>query len=217
MKAIKPLVLLLVLSLLFSESKAQTQEILGGNLLNGAITGSLLGTATMGLKNSDDFAPLRIGLGAGILGGAGLIAYDMSTRPSEGNLLVSGFFNEGNNSSIIILLDTVYGAAGGALVGLASMLIADRRVAEGLQYGASAGAWAGFAFGLVDAFFLADRNRDFSAAAILQRESLIAIDGEQYRLGILQPAAYIVSDLDNGSLTRRIEPALGMVSLRFSL
>jgi len=214
MKGLTNLLLtIVVMSALYTESRAQTQEILGGNLLNGAITGSLLGAATMGLQNNDDFAPLRIGLGAGILGGVGIAFYDMASRPESGHLYVSGFINNGHNSSIIILLDTLYGTAGGALIGTAGMLIADRRVAEGLQYGASAGAWAGFAFGLFDAFFLADRNQG-RAAQWPNRESLIELAHGNYHVGVLHPSLYLMPEAKNGSIRHQIEPGIGFLAFR---
>ena len=131
---------------------AQTVDLLGGNVLNGAVTGTFLGVGVMGLQNSDDFAPLRIGLGAGILGGAGIAVYDISTLPQGQQFFISGLFNDGNNSSIIILLDTMYGAAGGAVLGTAVMLIQNKPIVEGLQYGGSAGVWAGFGLGLLMPF-----------------------------------------------------------------
>src|SRR5690606_890679 len=100
-----PLILLPLL-LLFSEARAQTPQVLAGNLLNGALTGTMLGAATMGLQNSDDFSALRIGVGAGILGGAATAVYDLATLPRGEQLYVSGVFNDGYNSSILILLDT---------------------------------------------------------------------------------------------------------------
>lgn len=213
MKGLKLLMLTLLISSIYSESRAQTQEILGGNILNGAITGSMLGTATMGLQNSGDFAPLRIGLGAGILGGVGVAAYDMASKPEGTDLQVSGFFNSGSNTSILILLDTIYGAAGGALIGTASMLIADQRIAEGLQYGASAGAWTGFAFGLFDAFFLAEHSHRGYSDNLL-RGSLIQIDQGAYRIKMMNPTLYLVSDIHNDQIQQRVEPALGVLSVK---
>lgn len=217
MKSIKILMLLICMSLLYSGSNAQTTELLGGNLLNGAITGSMLGVATMGLNDSGDFAPVRIGLGAGILGGAGVAVYDYATLPKGDHFFVSGVFNDGNNSSIIILLDTVYGTAGGALIGTASMLVADRKIVGGLQYGASAGAWAGFAFGLVDALLLSDRNRDFISSDLLKRESFFSISSERYRIGMIQPAAYFNSEIIGNEIKTTIEPAVGVISFSIVL
>ena len=72
--------------------------------------------------------------------------------------IVSGIFNDGRNSTIIVLLDTFYGAAAGAVVATSVMLVANEPLVQGLQYGAGAGAIAGFGFGLFDTFVLADRS-----------------------------------------------------------
>lgn len=212
------LLTVLILSLLAvpSRTSAQTQEILGGNLLNGAINGAVLGAATMGLQNSDDFAPLRIGLGAGILYGVGMAAWDTTQRPSSGDLVIQGTFNQGRNSSIIILLDTMYGAAGGALIGMAGMLIADRPVSGGLQYGASAGAWAGFAFGLVDRFVLAERNR--GGFALLERDALIELPdykGLETRLG--RPDWAWQVEITDRSISRRVDPSWTLLSVNWKI
>ncbi|MEX0593474.1 MAG: hypothetical protein WD115_01765 [Balneolaceae bacterium] len=210
---------LTLLLLLFSTLKpahAQTQEILGGNLLNGAINGSLLGAAAMGLQNSDDFAPLRIGLGSGILYGVGMAAWDTTQRPENGDLVIPGTFNQGRNSSIIVLLDTIYGAAGGALIGMAGMLIADQPISEGLQYGSSSGAWAGFAFGLVDRFILAERNR--AVASIFNRNAIIElprIAGWKAEMG--KPDWVSRIHLSEQSLTRQIEPSWTFLALNWKL
>src|SRR6056297_3097956 len=182
---------ILLFSFSFQESaKAQTIDLLGGNVLNGAVTGTFLGVGVMGLQNSDDFAPLRVGLGAGILGGAGIAVYDISTLPQGQHLFISGLFNDGNNSSIIILLDTMYGAAGGALLGTAVMLIQNKPIIEGIQYGGSAGVWAGFGMGLVDAFLLSERNSDFTANALLDRSSLVEFQTAGMDIGLGKPAMF---------------------------
>ena len=80
-------------------------------------------------------------------------------------MIVSGTFNDGNNSTIIVLLDTFYGAAAGAVVATSVMLVANEPLVQGLQYGAGAGAIAGFGFGLFDTFVLADRS---TALAFMQ-------------------------------------------------
>lgn len=207
---------LLLLFATLKPAHSQTQEILGGNLLNGAINGSILGAAAMGLQNSDDFSPLRIGLGSGILYGVGLAAWDTSQRPESGDLVVRGTFNQGRNSSVIILLDTMYGAAGGALIGMAGMLIADQPISNGLQYGASSGAWAGFAFGLVDRFILAERNR--SVASIFNRSAIIEspqIAGWKAEVG--KPEWVSSVQLSERSISRRIDPSWTLLALSWTL
>lgn len=151
--------IILVLSWAIQPSKATAQTIntLGENTLNGALTGTLLGGASMALTNDTDFYILQIGLGLGTLYGLGVGAYDLlQTGGNPG--IVSGIFNDGRNSTIIVLLDTFYGAAAGAVVATSVMLVANEPLVQGLQYGAGAGAIAGFGFGLFDTFVLADRS-----------------------------------------------------------
>lgn len=139
------------------KATAQTINILGENTLNGALTGTLLGGASMALTDDTKFYPLRVGLGLGTLYGLGMGAYDLlQTGGNPG--IVSGIFNDGRNSTIIVLLDTFYGAAAGAVVATSVMLVANEPLVQGLQYGAGAGAFAGFGFGLFDTFVLADRS-----------------------------------------------------------
>lgn len=199
--------------LIQKNASAQTVDLLGGNVLNGAVTGTLLGVGVMGLQNSDDFSPLRIGLGAGILGGAGIAVYDIATLPQRQQFFISGLFNDGNNSSIIILLDTMYGIAGGAVLGSAVMLIQNKPIVEGLQYGGSAGVWAGFGLGLIDAFILSERNRDFTANALLNRSSLLEFDAGSVDIGIGEPALYR-SILNTGhSLNFKLNPGVKILSV----
>jgi len=196
------------------KSSAQTGQLLGGNVLNGALTGTALGAATMGLQNSSDFAPLRVGLGSGILAGAGVAVYDIVTLPQGQEFFISGIFNDGNNSSVIILLDTFYGAAGGAILGSAVMLIGNKPIVEGLQYGSSIGTWAGFGFGLFDSFFYAERNSDFVSSNLLNRSSLIEIDREQFTFGMISPDIVANKSLDTDQLKYNYSPVLNMVSFR---
>lgn len=213
----KPLLLLIVLLLLNSESNAQAIELLGGNVLNGAVTGSMLGAATMGLQNSDDFTPLRIGVGAGTIAGAGIAIYDIASLPRGEQFFISGVFNDGNNTSIIILLDTFYGAAAGAILASAGMLIADKPIIDGLQYGSSVGAWAGFGFGLIDAFLIAQRNRDFMVANLLNQNSLIETNIANYEIGLVQPLLAATTDYSDGVVTTSFQPVMGVFSLRIGL
>lgn len=218
MKGVKPLLLLLILSLYLSESKAQTIEILGGNILNGAVTGSILGAATMGLQNSNDFTPLRIGVGVGTIAGAGIAIYDVVSLPRGEQLFISGVFNDGTNTSIIILLDTFYGAAGGAVMAAAGMLITNRPIVDGLQYGSSIGAWIGFGFGLIDAFSIAQRNRDFIGASLSEKRSLIEANFDNTTIGFVQPALVSTSNyFSDGSIKTKVQPVIGVVSLKFGI
>ena len=206
------LIVLTIQFLSLNHSKAQSLELLGGNIVNGAITGTALGVATMGLNNSSDFSALRIGLGVGILGGTGLALYDISTLPQGQTFFISGVFNDGNNSSIIILLDTLYGAAAGVAVGSAFALISNNSIMDGLQYGASAGAWVGFGFGIFDSFFIAERNSDFVSENLVNRDSLIALESENSTIKMLQPTLIGVTDLSGTSLQYRIEPTVNLIT-----
>eukprot|EP00036_Acanthoecidae_sp_10tr_P010728 CAMPEP_0182920484 /NCGR_PEP_ID=MMETSP0105_2-20130417/3496_1 /TAXON_ID=81532 ORGANISM="Acanthoeca-like sp., Strain 10tr" /NCGR_SAMPLE_ID=MMETSP0105_2 /ASSEMBLY_ACC=CAM_ASM_000205 /LENGTH=91 /DNA_ID=CAMNT_0025057883 /DNA_START=16 /DNA_END=288 /DNA_ORIENTATION=- len=69
--------------------QAQSVEIVAGNTLNGALQGTLLGGAAMGLSNSDDFGALRVGVGLGTLYGLGMGAYDISQAGGR-SIVVSG-------------------------------------------------------------------------------------------------------------------------------
>ena len=212
-KILIPILIVLTLQLFSTnDTKAQSLELVGGNILNGAITGSVLGVATMGLTNSSDFAPLRVGLGVGILGGTGLALYDISTLPQGQTFFISGVFNDGQNSSIIILLDTLYGATAGVAVGSAFALISNNSIMDGIQYGASAGAWFGFGFGIIDAFFIAERNRDFVSNLLSDRDSVLDIQGENSTLKMLQPNLVGVTDLAGSTLQYRIEPTVNLFS-----
>lgn len=196
------------------KSSAQTGQLLGGNVLNGALTGTALGAATMGLQNSSDFAPLRVGLGAGILAGAGVAVHDIVTLPQGQEFFISGMFNDGNNSSVIILLDTFYGAAGGAILGSAVMLIGNKPIVDGLQYGSSIGTWAGFGLGLFDSFFYAERNSDFVSSNLIKRSSLIEVEREQFRVGMFSPDIITRKSLDTDQFKYDVAPVLNVVSFR---
>lgn len=213
-KKITILLSAIIFTLLFSLTvQAQTGKLLGGNVLNGAITGTALGAATMGITNNSDFTPLRVGLGSGILAGAGIALYDVATLPSGQEFFISGIFNDGNNTSIIILLDTMYGAAGGALIGSAVMLIGNKPIVDGLQYGASIGTFAGFALGLADGLFFAERNQDFLSSNLLQRNSLIEFSNQGLDIGLIQPKLYGYTQLSENQLSAELEAGLQMISI----
>ena len=187
--------IILVLSWVFQPNKvaAQTINTLGENTLNGALTGTLLGGASMALTNDTDFYPLQVGLGLGTLYGLGVGAYDL-LKTGGNPTVVSGIFNDGNNSTIIVLLDTFYGAAAGAVVATSVMLVANEPLVQGLQYGAGTGAIAGFGFGLFDTFVLADRST---------------------ALAFMQPATYEIPVQDNGLWQLKQQPGIDFV--RFSV
>jgi len=216
MKVFKISFLIVCLLWVFStQSKAQSLELIGGNIVNGAVTGSILGTAVMGLQNSNDFTPFRIGLGAGILGGSGLAIYDVATLPRGQQFFKSGVFNNGNNSSIIILLDTLYGAGLGAALGSAVVLIGNKSIVNGLQYGASAGAWAGFGFGIVDSFILAEHNRDLMSNGLMSGSGLFKLSQNNTNFEFIKPDIVETKSVNNGNLKQNLNPALTVFSMKY--
>lgn len=215
-KSVTILALLLTFLSIHQHSNAQSSELIGGNILNGAVTGTILGTATMGLNNSANFKSLRVGLGAGILGGAGLAIYDVATLPKGQQFFVSGVFNDGTNSSVIILLDTVYGAGLGAALGSAVILISNKSLLDGLQYGTSAGAWAGFGFGLIDSFILSERNRDFIGSRFSQKSALIEISKGNKEFEFLSPDIVSQLSFSQNHLGLDIQPAVKLFSFNTS-
>jgi hypothetical protein len=198
--------------------KAQTVELLAGNTLNGAVQGTLLGGASMALSNSEDFAALRVGIGLGTLYGVGMGAYDITTGGGQ-EVLVSGLFNDGNNSSIIVLLDTFYGAALGSVVVVAVTLVANERITTGLQYGAGIGAWAGFGFGIFDTFVLAERTFAPMAVASVNRKAsgLIGMSFENNSsFGFFNPTLIRTSELTKTDFRSTINPAVEVLNFRFN-
>ena len=201
----------------FSYSKAQTVELLAGNTLNGAVNGVLLGGATMAISNSDDFYPLQIGLGLGTLYGIGMGAHDLVHGAGK-EILVSGLFNDGNNSSIIVLLDTFYGAAAGSIIVTSIMLVANEPLIDGLQYGAGIGAWIGFGFGIFDTFFLASRT--ISPIATLPQPDTNANGflgigvSKSTSLGLVNPTLFSTIELDNSTFNKSINPGVELLNLR---
>ncbi len=200
-------------------SKAQTIELLAGNTLNGAVTGTILGGATMALENTTEFDALRVGVGLGILGGIGVGVYDI-TYGKGNEMLVSGLFNDGNNSTIIILLDTFYGAAAGGVIATSVMMVANEPLVDGLQYGAGIGAFAGFGFGLVDSFVLAQRSHAGSYSANMKSPSssasgLMSINFDESKsLGLVNPSLIKTYDFSSSTITQHIQPTIEMVNFR---
>lgn len=202
----------------FSSTKAQTVELLAGNTLNGAVQGTLLGGATMALSNSNDFAALRVGVGLGTLYGIGMGGYDITSGAGQ-EVLVSGLFNDGNNSSIIVLLDTFYGAALGSIVVVAVALVANEPIATGLQYGAGIGAWAGFGFGIFDTFVLSERTfAPIASAKVSSNASgLIGMNFEnKSSFGFINPTLIRSSQLTSNDFISTIKPAVEMVNFRLN-
>ncbi|XWN36173.1 MAG: hypothetical protein ROO71_09415 [Balneola sp.] len=211
-------VFFLSIGLTTSPVKAQTVELLAGNTLNGAVQGTLLGGASMALSNSDDFSALRIGVGLGTLYGVGMGAYDITTGSGQ-EVLVSGLFNDGNNSSIIVLLDTFYGAALGSVVVVAVTLVANERITTGLQYGAGIGAWAGFGFGIFDTLVLAERTfAPVAAINVNQNASgLIGMNFEnRSSFGFINPTIVRTTQITSSDFSSTLNPALEVVNFRLN-
>lgn len=213
--------LIFSLTLLFGlkSVKGQSIELLAGNTLNGTANGALLGGAVMGLTNNPDFAPLRVGVGLGTLYGIGVGAYDIS-QTNGGSMIVTGTFNDGNNSSIIVLLDTFYGAAAGSVIASSVMLVANEPIVKGLQYGASAGAIAGFGFGIVDSFILSERIIPGASASIPSRiaDGLLALSFQEGKsIGFLSPSLISSYELTGDQLTTKYRPAVNLLNLRINL
>lgn len=202
----------------FQTSKAQTIELLAGNTLNGAVNGTLLGGATMAINNDTDFRPLQVGVGLGTLYGLGVGAYDVVQSEGE-QLLVKGLFNDGDNSSIIVLLDTFYGAAAGAVIATSVMLIADEPLIEGLQYGSAIGAWIGFGVGIIDSFMFSERMTPSSVAINSNINAANGLVGIQYKntsFGFVSPSLLNTYQNEGGSLIRELNVTIDVVNLKFN-
>lgn len=208
-------------------SEAQILRIVTVNTLSGAVTGSALGGATMALqdKSEIDYYPLRFGLGMGTIMGLGTGFYDLS-KSDGGGYYVSGALHSSGTSGTIILLDTFYGAATGTIVGIAVSLMTESNILKGIQYGSGAGAWVGFAFGLVDAFVLSTPSSydsfydDFASGNNSARNGLLEIGSidSRYTVGLLNPVIFNATDLSgrNGPVTR-MHPGIEFTRINISL
>ncbi len=187
------------------------------------MNGVLLGGATMALQNSNNFRPVEVGLGAGTLYGIGMGVYDMSQIDKGQQFYISGTFNDGTNRSILVLLDTVYGAVGGMLVGSSVTLILQERIEKGLQYGAGAGAWIGMGFGLIDTFMLAERPANLQASTISQPQQnvngLITYSNadQSIQIGMVNPEFIEQKHLSSKHFSTSYEPSLNVVELKINL
>jgi hypothetical protein len=163
MKQLSSLILSFLITLFFiTPSQAQTGKILALDTIIGAVNGSGLGLATMAIADNNDYGPLRVGFGAGTLYGLGLGIYDVSQQAGSG-YMVSGAIGSASNTAQIVAMDTFYGGLTGGVVGFAISLIGNTDMVKGLQYGAGYGTWAGFGFGLIDAFVISKQSGyDFS-------------------------------------------------------
>lgn len=218
------LLLAIVFGITLSQNilKAQSIEILGSSTLNGAMNGVLLGGATMALQNSNDYRPVEVGLGAGTLYGIGIGAYDMSQIDKGEQFYISGTFNDGTNRSILVLLDTIYGAVGGMLVGSSVTLILQERIEQGLQYGAGAGAWLGMGFGLIDAFTLAEKPANLQASTLSSQQhvnGLITYSNadQTIQVGMINPEFIEQKQLSSKRYRSSYKPSLNVLELKVTL
>ena len=170
----------------------------------------------MALTNSDDFYPLQVGLGLGTLYGIGMGAFDVVQGGGK-PVLVSGLFNDGNNSSIIVLLDTFYGAAAGSIIVTSVMLVANEPLLDGLQYGAGIGAFVGFGFGVFDTFFLSERMTGFASnySPGNTANGLMALNfDDQYSVGLINPTVYQTLDISGNNISSSINAGVDLVHVR---
>lgn len=218
-KSILPLVLTLgIIITACVNSQAQSIELVAGNTLNGAMNGVLLGGATMALQNTDDFEPVRVGLGAGTLYGIGVGIYDVTKTDPGQQFYISGSFNDGTNSSIIVLLDTIYGATGGALIGSSIALILKQPLVDALQYGSGTGAWVGFGFGLFDSFVLA-KGPNYSQQSVSLPQSNVSglltysNASRSVEVGLVSPNIVQQKEFSRQTLKTTYSPSVQVIQL----
>lgn len=215
-KLVSSFILLILLSLNTNKTEAQTIEILAGNAINGAAQGAILGAATMGVNNSSDFANIRVGVGIGSLYGIGMGVYDMTTGKG-GPIGVRGLFNDSKNTSVIVLLDTAYGAAAGAFVATSVIMIMNKSFVDGLQYGASYGAWVGFGLGLVDAFIISERGPIQNYSSLNYNSNASGLIGLNFEggssFGFLNPT---LVHTKNTNFQSSLKPAVDVLNFKYN-
>lgn len=213
---------LIILSVTFGSTHAQSLKLAAGNTLIGTANGAIIGLSVMGLNDNTDWTPIRFGVGAGTLYGLGAGIYDVSQSDGFGFYSVDGVFNSTEYSSLIALLDTFYGSVTGTVLGLAIALMADDDIVKFMQYGASAGAIGGFAFGLVDAFYLSSSSStyvdryDFNdVGGLLQVVPTAGM--REFKLGLIQPTIYQIKVPGSErfiSSNRQFSPGLQVAHLK---
>ncbi len=209
--AMKKLIFVALSILLLSgPAAAQGLQTLAGNTLMGTANGALLGLGTMALTDNANSGPLRVGIGMGTLYGLGIGVYDVTVNELGSGYSVEGMFNNSNYTGMIVLLDTFYGGVTGGVVGTAMALMANKPLIDGLQYGVGAGVWGGFAFGLVDAFYLSK-----SVPTVFVHS--ISIDpNDRTSIQFIQPNLYTSPIVSNGrmGITSEIGLDLARVTIR---
>ena len=220
------LLVFIITAAIHHPAQAQNFRIVTVNTFAGALTGTALGGATIALQNKSDvdYYPLQFGVGMGTIFGLGVGFYDLSQATTGSGYYVDGIISSAGASGTIILLDTFYGAATGAIVGTAITLMTNSRIVKGVQYGAGAGAWAGFAFGLIDAFVLSvpgDYDQfydDYASAGSRGNTGFFEVrsDDDRYRFGFLNPMVFNspTYSLDNGFSS---QPRFGVELTRINI
>ena len=220
---------IICMNLVLVNVQAQSVQILGSNTLNGTINGVVLGGASMLItdkkvnapfnKNLDDLYALQAGLGLGILFGIGIGVYDVYTGEGK-DMIVSGFFNDGNNSSIILLMDTFYGAAGGGLIAMSLSLVSNERLIDATKYGLGLGAFIGFGFGIIDSFIIAERSNEpltFNYTMPKHAEGLATISfNNDTSLGLINPTLISNFESTNNGVVFAYRPAIELINVRLN-
>lgn len=202
------------------QAEAQALRVVAGNTFAGTATGAMLGGAQMALNNDDDFTPLRYGVGIGTLTGMAIGVYDTG-REAE---YLYGTFSRTRHTGTIIMMDTFLGAATGAVVGMAVALLRQDEIVKGVQFGAGAGAWAGFGFGLIDGFLLREyegREPGYVSSVKHQPGSdnvhglLTLQTNKGLSIGFINPSVYSFPEIQNQQLT--IHNSWGLELTNFSI
>lgn len=213
------LFLLLSLSLLFpSISQAQVLKVLASDTFIGIFNGALLGAGTMALSNNGDAAPLRYGVGFGTLYGLSMGAVDVSSIKTGKSYTRESTLNTTGTSAQIILMDTFYGGAAGVVVGFAISLIANQPIAKGLQYGSASGVWAGFGFGVMDAFYLSKPTSTPTSSNMQSsgHSGLLTIGNAKTSVSFIQPVTILTTEPTSHGLERKLHAGLQVADLRIS-
>lgn len=211
-KSLPVLLLLLIVLTAVRTVESQPLRIVAVNTFTGAVTGAALGGATIALQNKsdNDYYPLRFGIGMGTIMGVGTGFYDWSQAAGDG-YYVDGAISSTGTTGTLILLDTFYGAATGAIVGTAVSLMTESKIVKGVQFGSATGAWVGFAFGLFDAFVLSSQSGydsfydDYTNASGSMSNPATAgfiqlkDDKDRFAVGLLNPMMYQSVDFSPGN------------------
>lgn len=202
------------------QAEAQALRIVAGNTFAGTATGAMLGGAQMALNNDEDTLPLRYGVGIGTLAGLAVGAYDTG-REAE---YLYGTFRRTRYTGAIIMMDTFLGAATGAVVGMSIALLRDDdEIVDGLRYGAGAGAWAGFGFGLIDGFLLREYGESDTryVSSINNHQSSRNVNGllrlqtnTNLSIGFINPSIYRYPDLQDEQLTIQTSWGLELTNVK---